>query len=97
MRVTPILGPDEDGVGPAGQFYYNAGQPGNSPQLGVTFLNDKALKCVYAVSGSAALAANARVNIDFSTGVATANASGTYVAPVAVPISTPFVAIEYRA
>ena len=97
MRVTPILGPDEGAVGPAGQYYYNAGQPGHSPQLGVTFLNDRGLKCTYAVSGATALTANARVNIDFATGIATANASGTYVAPVAVPANTDFVAVEYRA
>lgn len=97
MRVTPTLGPAAPAVGPAGQYYYDAGQPGYSPQLGVTTLNDNGLKEVYAVSGAAALTAAARVNIDFATGIATANASGLYVAPAAVPISTPFVAVEYRA
>lgn len=97
MRVTPILGPDEGAVGPAGQYYYDAGQPGYSPQLGVTFMNDKGLHCTYAVSGSSDLTADARVNIDFDTGIATASGTGAYVAPVAVPASTPFVAVEYRA
>lgn len=97
MRVTPILGPDVGAVGPAGQYYYDAGQPGESPQPGVTFWTSDGLKATYAVNGTAALAANARVNLAAGTYVATANASGTYVAPVAVPIGEPFVAVEYRA
>lgn len=98
MRVTPILGPEDGAKSPGGQYYYDAGQGGYSPQLGVNFRTAANLNAVYAINGGTALAANARVNLDPATWIATANASGTFVAPAGgVPAGERFVALEYRA
>lgn len=102
FRITPNLGPDLTQTQPeyywdeVGQPHGLTGNPTPSYQLGVT-VNGNDGKAYIHVTAAAALAANARVNINRTTWVATANASGTHVAPVAVAADDAFQAGEYFA
>lgn len=102
FRITPNLGPDLTQTQPeyywdeVGQPHGLAGKPTPSYQLGVT-VNGNDGKAYIHVTAAAALTAGARVNINRTTWVATANASGTHVAPVAVASGDAFQAGEYFA
>lgn len=93
FRITPSLGPDIEQVGP---HYFDADQPGHSYELGSIVHTSDGRHGIF-VTAAAGLAAGARVNINRTTWVATANASGTHVAPVAVPSGESFHAVEYFA
>lgn len=95
FRITPSLGPD---LTQTGKDYYwdmidpNVSEP--SYQLGSVVHGSDGHAYVH-VKAAAALAANARVNIDESTWTATADASGTHMAPVAVAAGDAFHARAY--
>lgn len=89
FRTTPTLGP---GLRQTGADYHWDGIAGPtiagaavapSYQLGTKVIGNDGREFVH-VTAAANLAANARVNINETTWVATANAEGTHMAPVAV-------------
>lgn len=102
FRITPNLGPDLWQTQPA--YYWDevaqphglTGKPTPSYQLGVT-VNGNDGKAYIHVTAAAALTAGSRVNINRTTWVATANATGTHVAPSAVAAGDAFQAGEYFA
>lgn len=102
FRITPNLGPDLRQTQP--DYYWDmvsaphgvTGNPTPSYQLGTT-VNGNDGKAYIHVTAAADIAAAARVNINRTTWVATANASGTHVAPVAVKSGDAFQAGEYFA
>lgn len=84
FRITPNLGPDLHQTGV--DYYWDGINPDAtepSYQLGVSVTGNDGHKYVH-VTAAADLAKDARVNINETTWVATANASGTHQAPVAV-------------
>lgn len=93
FTVTPVLGVDAE---KAGAGYYSAGQSGHSPQLGATVTMSNG-RLATRVTAAAALTAEDRVNINYTTFVATANATGTHAAPVDVALGQAFWAEEYKA
>ena len=96
-RITPNLGPD---LTQTGKDYYwkdlahDAADGGVSYQLGSKVIGNDGHEYVH-VTAAGALAKDARVNINESTWVATANVSGTHMAPVAVAGGDAFHARKY--
>lgn len=96
FRITPSLGP---GLRQTGVDYYwdsiapNVTTP--SYQLGSKVVGNDGHEYVHVRNGGAALAANARVNIDETTWIATANGTGTHMAVVAVAANQPFHARQF--
>ena len=90
FRITPNLGP---GLTQTGEDYYwdtinpNVTEP--SYQLGTRVVGNDGHEYVH-VTAAGALAADARVNINETTWVATANGTGTHMAPVAVTAGEAF-------
>ena len=97
FRITPSLGPDLHQTG--AEYYWDGvtdptgtGKP--SYQLGSKVVGNDGHAYVH-VTAAAALAADARVNINETTWVATANATGTHMAPVAVASGDAFHARQF--
>ncbi|NVN06059.1 hypothetical protein HW509_10730 [Asaia spathodeae] len=87
LRTNPSLGPGLDTVLAPGDAWFDVA--GNvSPLYGDVAFDGSGHKRIWATT-AAALTAGAAVAID-NSGNATANASGTYTAPVAVPAGGSF-------
>lgn len=81
-RITPSLGPDVEQHS-AGYYWDNNNKGAPSYPLGTVVKGSDGHDYTH-VKAAADLAAAALVNINETTWVATANASGTHAAPVAV-------------
>lgn len=94
FRITPSLGPDLWQA--ETQFYWDSiGDPRNtgvaSYQPGSSVTGNDGHRYVFVKNGGTALNANDRVNINETTWVVTANATGTHMAPpVAIPANAWF-------
>lgn len=80
FRTSPSLGPQLDQTGP---YYWDSARAVTSEpsyRLGNTEPGNDGHRYVHVLAG-AALTAGARVNINETTWVATANASGTHMVP----------------
>jgi len=97
FRTTPVLGP---GLRQTSADYHwdmisdptGAGAPSYQP--GTKVIGNDGREYVH-VTAAAGLAADARVNINESTWVATADAAGTHQAPVAVASGEAFQARKF--
>ena len=97
-RITPTLGPGLRQTDT--QFHWDtigdaAGTGGPSYALGTKVIGNDGHEFVFVRNGAAALAADARVNLTEGTWLATANASGTHQAPVAVAANAYFHARKF--
>lgn len=97
FRITPNLGPD---LTQTQKDYYwkdlspDAADGGISYQLGSKVVGNDGHEYVH-VTAAADLDADARVNIDDATWVATENGTGTHMAPVAVASGDAFHARKF--
>ena len=81
FRITPSLGPDVEQVG--NPFYWQMDEDVPSYQLGSVVRGSDGHEYVFVEAG-AAFDADDVVTVNLSTWVATANAGGSFEAPVAV-------------
>lgn len=95
FRITPSLGPELHQTG--SDYYWDGIAPGvtePSYQLGSKVTGNDGHVYVH-VTAAAALAADARVNINETTWVATASGTGTHMAPRAVAAGEAFQARQF--
>ena len=97
FRSTPQLGPQIEDVFPGLPYWDNIpGHTTPSYELGNPEQGSDGHDYIWVRNGDTALTASARVNLNETTWLATANASGTHMAPpVAVPANAYFHARKF--